>query len=527
MKILVTEKVSEQGIELLRQQHEVDIIEGLSHEELLAIIPNYHALIVRSETQVTKQVIEAAVNLKVIGRAGVGLDNIDIHAATAKGITVLNTREGNVTAASEHTLALMFALARHVPQAHLALKSGQWERERYVGVEICGKTLGILGFGRIGSAVAEKALALGMKVIVYDPFIREEKPKEMGAELLDLDEVFARSDFLTLHLPLTAETWHMLNAEAFRKMKPGIRIIQCSRGGIIDENALVDAIKAGIVAGAALDVFEQEPPDTDHPLFSLDEVIYTPHLRSYTKEAQIGVAVDVAEGVLTALRGEPVVSAVNMPHVAKGSLDVIRPYLTLAEKMGSLAVQLVSGRIDSVEMIYNGSISEVDTKMITTAAVMGILNPILQDAVNYVNATTVAKARGIKIREIKSKDTESFADLVSVQIRTDKEELRVAGTQFGREEGRIVMINGYRVDVEPQGWLLIAPHYDHPGMVGKVGSILGEYQINIRTMQVSSTKQEGTNVMVVGVQSDIPQEVLRRINEIDGIIETKVVNFGE
>lgn len=526
MKILVADPVSEQGIAILRKEHVVDVKLKLPPEELISIIPGYDALVVRSETKVTKAVIEAADSLKVIGRAGVGVDNIDVEAATKKGIIVLNAPEGNTIAATEHTIAMMLALARNIPQAHKSVKNGEWQRSKFVGVEMRGKTLGILGLGRIGTGVAKRALAMEMTVLAYDPFITADHAKALAIELVELDEVLAAADFITMHLPLTPDTKGLFGKETFRKVKPGVRIINCARGGIIDEAALADAIKQGTVAGAAIDVFEKEPIDPANPLIAVDKVVLTPHLGASTAEAQVGVAVDVAEGILIALRGEPVTTAVNIAPVPAHVMKVIKPYLGVAEKMGCLAVHLADGRIDTVEVEYNGQISEVDTRMLTTAVLKGLLRPILQETVNYVNAPGVAKARGIKAKEIKSKETANFANLLTVRLRTDKGVHMVAGTLFGKEEARIVMIDGYRVDVDPHGWLLIGPHIDKPGIIGKVGSILGDNGINIAGMQVGRTETAGTSIMVMTVEADLPTPVMLKIKAVDGILGAKLVNFN-
>jgi D-3-phosphoglycerate dehydrogenase / 2-oxoglutarate reductase len=526
MKILITGKISEQGITLLQTEHEVDCRYDLSPEELLQIIPDYHALVIRSETKVPAELFEVAENLKVIGRAGVGVDNIDVQAATRKGVLVLNAPDGNITATTEYTMAMLLALARNIPEAHDAVGAGKWGRSEFTGIEIKGKTLGIIGLGRIGSGVAVRALAFGMKVIAYDPFINEANAEEIGVELVELERIFTDSDMITLHIPLTAETHHMVNKAAFAQMKKGVRIVQCSRGGVIDEADLLEAIQNGTVAGAALDVFEEEPVDPNHPLLSTGKVIFTPHIASYTDEALVKVSVDVAEGILLALRDDAVPTAINVPPVSRDVADFIRPYLHLAEKMGTLAVYLMEGRIELAEMKYNGEICDIDCKMITTAAVKGMINPLLQEEVNYVNAQGVARSRGIKIREVKIQEAEIFTNLISIRIKTDKGEHRVAGTIFGKEEPRIVMIDGYRVDVEPRGWLLIVPHDDFPGMVGKVGSLLGEHQINIKGMQVGRTEQVGTNIMVVSVEQKISNEILGQLKAINGIRNAQVVYFN-
>ena len=526
MKVLVTDKVSEKGVTVLQQEFDVDIKNSLSPEELLEIIPQYDALVVRSETKVTKAVLEVAANLKVIGRAGVGVDNIDVPAATAKGVIVLNAPDGNTIAATEHTMAMMLSLARNIPQAYRSMKEGKWERGKFMGVEMREKVLGVVGLGRIGSGVAKRSLAMDMKVIAYDPYITAERAKDLGIELVELDDIFARADFITFHLPLTPETRGLVNKEVFAKMKKGVRLVQCARGGIIDEEALVEAVKEGIVAGAAIDVFAKEPVDPENPLFALDNVIFTPHLGASTKEAQVNVAVDVAEGVATALRGEPVMTAVNMPPVPAAVMKFIQPYLRLVEKMGTLAVNLADGRINNIEVTYNGEISEVDTKMLTLAAVKGVLNPMLQESVNYVSAQSVAKSRGIVVKEVKSKETQNFANLITLCVVTDKGEHKVAGTLFGQQEARIVAIDAYRVDARPKGCLLISPHTDRPGIIGRVGNILGDNNININSMQVGRSEELGQQLMVLGVDTLITDDVLTRIKQVEGILGGKVVNFN-
>lgn len=524
MKILVSDKVSNEGVKILEQHHEVDVRHGLTPEELIATIHQYDALVVRSETKATRAVIEAATNLKVIGRAGVGVDNIDIQAATEKGIMVINAPDGNTIAAAEHTMAMMLSLARNIPQAHRSMKEGKWERSKFMGVEMRGKTLGVIGLGRIGTGVVKRALAFEMKVLAFDPFITEEKAVDLGIELADLDQIYAQSDFITLHTPLTPETKHIVGEEAFSKMKKGVRLVQCARGGLIDEKALLKAMQDGIVAGAAIDVFEKEPVTLDNPLMSLDNIVAAPHLGASTKEAQVGVAVDVAAGILAALNGEPVSTAVNAPPVPQQVMQLIKPYFNLVEKMGTLATNLAEGRIQSVEVEYKGAIGEVDSKMLTIATLKGILNPILQEAINYINAPTVAKSRGIKVREVKSEETELFANLISVRVRTDKGEYRVGGTLFG-QEGRIVMINEDRVDITPKGRQLIIPHNDHPGIIGAACTLLGEQNINIRSMQVVKTEQADRSIMYLEVESEVSNTILSKIKALNGIHGAKLVNF--
>lgn len=524
MKILVADGVSPKGIDILSKDFEVVVKDKLSAEELLQIIPQFEGLIVRSASKVTKEVFEVAKKLKVVGRAGVGVDNIDIAAATEKGVIVLNAPEGNTIAATEHTMAMMLAMARNIPIANETLQKGEWNRKKYVGVELRGKVLGVIGLGRIGNGVAKRAQAFDMEVIGYDPYVNEERAKNMGIEVTSLDDIYARADFITVHMPLTPETKNMINKDTMAKMKKGVRLINCARGGIIDEADLAEAVKHGIVAGAAIDVFESEPLGLDHPLVGVPNIVLTPHLGASTVEAQIGVSVDVAHGVAAALRGEPVSTAVNMAPVSAQTMKLIKPYFVLAERMGCTARYLSEGAVNEVVVSYNGEIAELDTKMITTAVLKGMLNPILQDAVNYVNAPGIAKMRNIKVKEVKEKESRSFANLITIEIKAGKDSVKVEGTLFG-EEARIVMINDYRVDVDPHARILICPHINYPGVIGKVGSIMGAADINISSMQVGKTDVSGTNIMVLTVDNDIPTYILNAVIGIEGIFGAKLVNF--
>lgn len=525
MRILVCEEVVEAGVALLRQEHDVDAIYDLSQNELIKIIGGYDALVVRGDTKVTSEVIEAGSNLKVIGRAGVGVEHIDLQAATRRGIVVLNAPQGKSTATIEYTMGMILALNRNIPQAYIAVKEGKWIKNLYTGSELKDKVLGIIGLGRVGKGVAQRAKAFEMKVLAYDPFISEDNIAGLGIDLVDYKELLPKADFLTIHVPYTADTKYLLDEKAFSQMKRGVKIVNCARGGIINEESLLKAMENGMVSGLAIDAFEEEPLAVDHSFLSMPNVICTPHIASWTHEAQNEVAIGVAKGVLAALRAEPVTTSLNIPPVSKSNMETIKPYINLVEKMGVLAVHLAEGRIKSIEIKYNGEISQVDTKMLTLAIIKGVLNPILQEAVNFVNAPEVAKARGITVSEIKSKETENFVGSVGVTVRTDKNEHRVAGTLFGKKEGRVVQIDKYRVDIDPQGWLLIIPHEDYPGMVGKVGTILGENSININSMQVEKTEDIGMNIMIVGVQSDINIDVMNKIKELKGIQSVKKVHF--
>lgn len=524
MKVLIADGVSSKAVEILAKDFEVVEKPKLAHEELLACIADYDALIVRSASKVSADVIDRAVKLKIIGRAGVGVDNIDLKAATTKGIVVINSPGGNTIAATEHTMAMMLAMSRNIPIANETLQKGEWNRKKYVGVELRGKTLGVIGMGRIGSGVAKRALAFDMKVIGYDPYINEERAQAMGVKVATLDEVIENSDFITVHMPLNPETKGMLDLNAMRRMKKGVRLVNCARGGIIVEQDLATAVKEGLVAGAAIDVFTEEPLPQGHPLLGLPGVVLTPHLGASTVEAQVGVAVDVAEGVRAALLGEPVLTAVNMATVSSHVMHVIRPYLDLAERLGCTVCSLADGPIQGLEVAYMGEISAVNTELVTTGVIKGMLNPILESNVNYVNAPSLAKERNIKVREVKNKEAEDFATLISVSARTAKGETVVTGTLFGNE-GRIVSINGFRVDVEPHGRILICPHINRPGVIGIVGTLMGEYGVNISSMQVGRTDHEGTNVMVLTVDNDVPEALLTRMKALDGILGVRLVNF--
>ena len=514
MKVLISDSLSEEGINILKEAGlEVVYKPGLSPEELKNEIAEVDALIIRSGTKVTRDIIEAAKNLKVIGRAGTGLDNVDIQAANEKGIVVMNVPGGNTLSAAEHTLALLFSLARRIPQANLSVKQGLWERKKFMGVELNGKTLGIIGLGRIGSIVAEKALCLKMHVLAYDPFISPEAAAEKGIELVSLDELFSRSDFITIHTPLTKETYHMIDRSAFEKMKPGVYIINCARGGIIDEEALYEAIVSGKVAGVALDVFEKEPVDPNHPLLKLDQVIATPHLGASTIEAQKVVAVEIAKQVVDYLLYGIVRNAVNVPSISAETLKVIQPVLNLGEKIGLLAAQISEGAIKEVEITYKGELAQLDTKPVTLALVKALLTPFLKEDVNYVNALLRAKERNIKVLEAKTSETEDFTSLISVKVKHTEGETLVEGTLFGKKEPRIVRINGFRLDALPEGHMLYIFNEDKPGVIGRIGTILGKHNLNISRMYVGQDPMKKRNIILLSLDQPPTKEALEELNK--------------
>lgn len=517
MKVLVLDNVSDKAVAILREQGiEADVSPTLPEEELIAKIPSYDGMIVRSQTKVNARVIAAATNLKVIGRAGVGVDNVDLDAATNRGVIVLNAPDGNTISTAEHAIAMIMALARNIPQAHSTLKAGRWDRKSFTGVEINGKTLGIIGMGRIGTEVAKRMQAMGMAILALDPFLTEEKAAKLGVRLVTLDELLAAADFITFHTPLTKETKGLLNAETLKRTKPGVRIVNCARGGIIDEEALADAIEAGQVAGAALDVFDEEPP-SNRRLIDLPQVVVTPHLGASTAEAQVNVAIDVAVEMAKVLKEEPFKNAVNLPTVRPEVMKVLAPYFPLAEKLGSLVGQLTEGRIKRVEVEYSGEIAEYDLNPLTTLVVEGLLKPILNGEVNMVNARVLAKQRGIRIAELKEASDSDYNNKIRVKTISDQGERVVAGTFFRRNDQRVVEIDGYHFEVVPHGHLLIAAHQDKPGIIGQVGSILGAAGINIAYMQVGRKEEGGPAIMVLTVDHEIPAAVLAQIQEVEGI----------
>lgn len=525
MKVFVSNDISQKGIALLQEHFDVDVEKNLTEEELIKVIPKYDGIVTRSQMKFTKKVIDAATKLKVIGRAGVGVDNIDISAATAKGIVVVNAPEGNTIAATEHTVAMMMAMTRHIPQAHQSIQEGRWDRKSFDGIQVQGKTLGIIGVGRIGSRVAKRMQAMEMKTIGYDPYITEERARQVGVQLVDFDTLLKESDYITIHTPLTKETERMINEDTIKKMKDGVRIVNCARGGCVDGQAVAAGLKSGKIAGAAIDVYPEEPlTKENNPYLGLLNVVQTPHLGASTLEAQIGVAVDVAEGVIDALEGRPVMTAVNMAPIPKQVIDVIKPYFDLAERMGTVGIYRAEGRVEEIQLEYTGTLAETETQALTTAFLKGLLNPILQDSVNYVNAPTIAKKRNIEVKETKSNTAGYFTTAITARIKTDKGEHTIVGTLFDQKEAKIVQIDQYRVDISPRGYLLLAPHVDKPNMIGQIATILGKAGINIASMQVGKTTEEGLNIMVIAVATDIPNDIMLQIKGIEGIQDVKLIH---
>lgn len=514
-KVLVMDGISDLGIQKLYDATDVEVEKknGLSEDELAAIIPEYDALLVRSATKVTDRIMTAGEKLKVVGRAGVGVDNIDLEAATKRGIVVVNAPDGNTIATCELTFAMMMSIARSIPQAYKKTVGGEWDRKTFVGVELRNKVLGILGMGRIGSEVAKRAKAFGMEVLGYDPFLTEERAEKIGVKLGTVNEICAQADFITVHTPLTNETRHMISRPQFEIMKKGVRIMNCARGGIIDEMALVEAIDTGIVGGAAFDVFESEPPRPEHPFLNHPKIIVTPHLGASTVEAQENVAIDVSEEVLHILREQPFINAVNMPSVPSNVLNKLQPYFILGEKLGSFLGQTIDGAVSEITISYAGELIDVDTTPLTRYIVKGVLEKQLE-GVNIVNAMHLAKTRELNVVVQQSASSKTFTNLVSVKLKTKNEERLLAGTLLSGYGERIVQIDQYPVDITPEGNLLLISHNDKPGIIGKVGTLLGNNDVNIATMQVGRKIVGGSAIMVLTTDKPTSKEVLDQLVEL-------------
>ena len=524
MKILIADRVAKEGVAALKAEAEVDVKVGLNPEELKSIIGDYDALVVRSQTRATADIIEAGKKLQVIARAGVGLDNIDIDAATHHGIVVVNAPTGNTIAATEHTIALMLALARHIPQANAKLKEGLWQRSDYVGTELKNKTLGVVGLGNVGSEVARRAQAFEMRLIGYDPFVSSDYTQNMGVELVSLEELFKESDFITLHLPMTTATKGLIGAGEIDTMKPTVRIINCARGGLIDEKALCNAIEAGKVAGAAIDVFVNEPVK-ESILFNSDKIIVTPHLGASTTEAQAGVALDAAEQVLAVLKGQPARYAVNVPKIPSEILSMLAPFMQVASTLGSLARQLMEGQIKSLQIKYGGEIARYDTSALKASIIGGLLEGISEERINLVNATYIAAQRGIKVVEQKEVKCENYASLLTLEVTTNSGTTAVAGTVL-RDETHVVRINDFWLDIIPTGgYFLFSDHRDRPGLIGAVGNIAGEADINISYMHLARLQPRGQALMILALDEPLPEEQIQELLALPDINTAKLVKL--
>jgi len=520
LKILVSDPISEEGLQKLIEAEDIQLDRktDLTAEELKQIIGDYQGLLVRSQTKVTKEILDAANQLRVVGRAGVGVDNIDVNAATERGIAVINAPDGNTTSTAEHSFAMLMAMARWIPQAHQDLKQGIWNRKKYVGVELNRKVLGIIGMGRIGAEVAKRAKAFNMKIVAYDPFVTEERAKQLGVTLGTIEDVMKQADFITVHTPLTKETKYMIDDQEFAMMKKGVRIINCARGGIIREEALLRALENQTVAAAALDVYEEEPPK-ENPLVNHPHVVTTPHLGASTKEAQLNVAIDVAEEVYHYLKNEPFRNAINLPSLNSETLNHVKPYIHLAEKLGIIIANVVLGAIESIEIQFAGDIADKEIDLLTRTVQKGILSQHLGSVgvVNDVNAPLLAKGRGLDVVESRSSKSHGFTNLITVKVKSKHEEKYISGTVLNGYGARVVNLNGFTVDLIPEGNLIIMEHIDQPGIIGQVGSALGNANINIATMQVGRNELGGKAVAFLGVDQAAEATVLDDLKQVEGV----------
>jgi D-3-phosphoglycerate dehydrogenase len=521
VRVLVREPIAEAGVELLRSKFDVDVE---SNGDLAATIGGYDAIVIRSATKLTADLIARADRLKVIGRARVGVDNVDVEAATRRGIVVANAPESTVISAAEHTIGLLVALARNIPQAHAALKEGRWERSSYGGIELAGKTLGVLGFGRIGQQVASRAVGLGMRVVAFDPFVAADRYRELGAERVETpDDLYAEADFVTLHLPLTDETRGSVGAEAFAAMRDGVRVINAARGELLDEAALVEAVKSGKVAGAALDVFSSEP--YSGPLLDLSQVVVTPHLAASTEEAQDRAGLIVAEQVAAALEGKLVPNAVNIPSIGAQDLEVLGPFIPLAAKLGRLAMELAEGRAEQITVACYGALSAYDTRLLTVAALNGAFQGRTDVPVNYVNAPLIAAERGIEVKEERRRSSRDFTNLIRVTVRADGDELASAGTTIGRDN-RLWLVSalGFELETELAPLMVFFRYDDVPGMIGRVGTLFGEADVNIANMAVSRTRRGGKALMALSIDQQAPPELVEKLRE--GFDDARFISLG-
>ncbi len=525
MKVLITDPLAPEGVAILAEAG-LEVVEraGLAGDELASALRDCDALIVRSGTEVTAEAIAAADRLKVIGRAGAGVDNIDLDAATRRGIVVMNTPGGNTVSACELTLAMMLALARRLPQATARVKAGEWPRKEFQGVELQGKRLGIIGLGRIGSEVARRAQAFGMEVVAYDPYVPAERARRLEIRPVALAELLATSDVITIHTPGSADTDGLLDAAAFAAMKDGVLLVNCARGSIVDEAALAEALRRGTVAGAALDVFRTEPP-SDNPLLAFDQVIATPHVGATTLEAQANVATEIARQVVDALRGGPPRNAVNAPAVDPELLELLGPYIDLAERLGRLIVQLTLGRIERLTVTYRGEMTDHDVQPLTTALLKGVLERALTTPVNYVNAPVIAAERGIEVDVVRSSALEDFANLVAVEARIGTRATTVAGTLFSRSTPRVVRVDGYHVDAPPRGHLLVTRNHDRPGVIAHVSSVLAERQVNIADMTCGRDHRGGTSLLMISIDGPVDPETVRAIEASPLILRAQLVSL--
>ncbi|HMG32452.1 MAG TPA: phosphoglycerate dehydrogenase [Blastocatellia bacterium] len=525
MKVLICDGLEKAGVDILQSAGiSVDERPSITESELSDLLSTYEGLIVRSKTKVTSDLIDAAQALRVIGRAGTGVDNIDVKAATRRGIVVMNAAAGNTVTTAEHTWAMLMALARQIPQAAASTRSGKWEKSKFLGTELMGKTLGIIGLGRIGATVAARARAFGMEVIAHDPYFTEDAARQSEIEMVPLNEVLRRADFVSLHTPLTEQTRNLIDERSMSLMKDGVRIINCARGGLIDEPALASAVLSGKVAGAALDVFADEPTSPDNPLLKLQNVIATPHLGASTSEAQLGVATLIAEQVRDYLRNGEVRGAVNMPSVSAELLASIGPYITLAEKIGLFQGQAFGHDLQEVSIEYSGEVTSFDVKPITQALLAGLLSPVIE-RVNMVNSSIVAEQRGVRITESLSRRARDFASMIRVRAVTSERESEVAGALFGKRDGRIVVINGFRLEAIPRGHMILLFNRDMPGVLGRIATFIGDKKVNIGRLYLGRKKVGESALALIQIDEPLPDKELRGLAEVEGVISVKQINL--
>ncbi|MBU0673610.1 MAG: phosphoglycerate dehydrogenase [Proteobacteria bacterium] len=527
MKVLISDNLAPIGAKILKDAGlEVDINTGLPPEELKKIISQYDGLVIRSATRVTAEIIEAAHNLKVVGRAGIGLDNVDILEASKRGIVVMNAPDGNSTTAAEHSIAMMMAMSRKIPQATASMKAGKWEKKKFSGREVTGKTLGIVGIGRIGSIVADRAQGLKMKVIAFDPHMPKDLVEKIGVELVSLDELCQRADFITIHVPFTKETKHVLSHAQFKMMKNDVMVVDCARGGVIDEEALFEALKNNEIAGAALDVFAVEPTTVENcPLLGLGNFICTPHLGASTAEAQENVAVAIAEQMADYLLRGTVTNAVNVPSVSADVLAKVGPYTKLAEMIGAMHMQIAKGGVEEVSLEFTGDLADMQTGPITVSFLKGLFTPILKDAVNYVNAPLIAKERGIRVVESKSSRSDDFTNLLEIRVKTSEGENVMAGTVFGKSEPRLVRLNTFRLEALPSGPMLFVANRDVPGVIGALGTTIGSMGVNISRMTVGREEEQGLNIILLNTDVLLNKEQLATVQDLKDIDEAMVLDL--
>ena len=525
-KVLISDALSPAAVQIFKDRGiDVDFQPNLGKDKdkLAEIIGHYDGLAIRSATKATAKIIAKAKRLKVIGRAGIGVDNVDIPAATARGIIVMNTPFGNSITTAEHAISLMLALARQIPEADASTRAGKWEKNKFMGVEIFGKTLGVIGCGNIGSIVADRATGLRMKVVAFDPFLSQERADDLGVEKVEIDQLFRRADFITLHTPLTDKTRNIINAGAIKNMKKGVRIVNCARGGLVDEAALYEALKSGQVAGAAFDVFVTEPA-TENPLFHLPNVVCTPHLGAATSEAQENVALQIAEQMSDYLLRGAITNAINFPSISAEEAPKLKPFIALAEKLGSFAGQLTETGISKVQLAYEGAVAQMNTKALTSAALAGLLRPMLGD-VNVVSAPVVAKERGIVIEEVTREMPEDYESLITVTVTTERQTRHVSGTVFADGRPRIVNIKGIRMDAEFGPSMIYITNLDKPGFIGKFSSTLGEAGINIATFHVGRDAPGGNAVALIEIDGDLPEAVLAKVRALPQVQQAKLLHF--